>query len=107
MMIEMRVYECAPGRLSALQERFENHTLEFFKKHGIEPIGLWGTLVGGNNHELTYMLKWKDMADRELKWNALQADAEWVAVRTKSEAEKPIVARVTNQFLAPANFFKA
>ena len=36
MIIEMRVYRCAPGRLAALQERFAKHTL-----------------------------KWRDMAERE------------------------------------------
>ena len=107
MIIEMRVYECAPGRLAALQERFAKHTLGFFQKHGIEPIGFWTTLVGRNNHELTYLLKWKDMAEREAKWNAFQADPDCIARRNESEAEKPIVARVENQFLAPAAFFSA
>ncbi len=107
MMIEMRIYECAPGRLPALQERFANHTLGFFKRYGIEPVGFWTTLVGRNNHELTYLLKWKDMADREAKWNAFQADPEWIARRAESEADKPIIVRVENQFFAPAAFFPA
>lgn len=107
MIIEMRVYECAPGRLGALQERFAKHTLGFFQKHGIEPMGFWTTLVGRNNHELTYLLKWKDMAEREAKWNAFQADPDWIARRAESEAEKPIVTRVENQFMAPAAFFPA
>lgn len=105
MMIELRVYQCAPGRLAALQERFAKHTLGFFKKHGIEPVGFWTTLVGESNHELTYLLKWQDMAERERKWNAFQADPEWIARRTESEAERPIVANIKSQFLAPAAFF--
>jgi hypothetical protein len=105
-MIEVRVYRCAPGRLPALQDRFTKHTLGFFKKHGIEPLGFWTTLVGDSNHELTYMLKWKDMAEREAKWNAFQSDPDWIARRAESEAEKPIVMNIQNQFLAPAAFFR-
>lgn len=39
MIVEMRIYHCAPGRLPALNDRFTNITLDFFKKYGIEPIG--------------------------------------------------------------------
>ena len=45
MIVEMRVYHCAPGRLPALNERFSKATLGFFEKHGIRPIGFWTTLV--------------------------------------------------------------
>jgi hypothetical protein len=74
-------------------------------KHGIEPLALWTTVVGRSNHELTYRLKWRDMAEREAKWNAFQADPEWIARRAESEAEKPIVASIENRFFAPAAFF--
>ena len=106
MIIEERVYYCAPTRLGALQDRFKNHTLGFFKKHGIRPIGFWTTLVGQDNHALTYLLEWNDMAEREQKWNAFQADPEWIAARAQSEAEKPILARVSNQFYAPCAWFE-
>lgn len=106
MIIEMRRYYCCPTRLGALQERFTRHTLGFFAKHGIKPLGFWTTLVGEDNHELMYLLEWKDMAEREAKWNAFQADPEWIARRAESEADKPILARVSNQFLAPCAFFK-
>ena len=106
MVIEMRRYFCAPARMGALQERFTQHTMGFFAKHGIKPLGFWTTLVGEDNHELMYLLEWKDMAEREAKWNAFQTDPEWIARRAESEAEKPILARVSNQFLAPCAFFK-
>jgi NIPSNAP len=44
MIVEMRIYHCAPGRLPALNDRFSNITLDFFKKYGIEPMGFWTTL---------------------------------------------------------------
>jgi hypothetical protein len=104
MLVELRIYHCAPGRLPALQDRFANHTLGLFKKHGIEQIGFWTTLAGPSNQTLTYLLKWESLAERELKWNAFQTDSEWIARRAESEAEKIIVERIENQFLAPTAY---
>jgi hypothetical protein len=104
MIVEMRVYHCLPGRLQALQERFSATTLVFFEKYGIEQIGFWTTLIGPSNHTLTYLLKWQSLAERETKWNAFQADEEWITKRAASEAEKMIVERIENVFLTPTAF---
>lgn len=104
MIVEMRVYYCAPTRLPALLERFRSTTLGFFQKYGIEQVGFWTTLVGPDNHALTYLLKWGDMAQREARWNAFQADPDWIAARAETEKDRPIVARIENTFLAPTDF---
>jgi hypothetical protein len=104
MIIELRIYHCCATRLPALHERFATHTLGFWKKHGIEQVGFWTTLVGPSNHALTYMLRWESLAEREQKWNAFQADEGWIKVRAATEAEQPIVERVENQFLTPTAY---
>lgn len=104
MIIEMRIYHCAPGRLPALNERFTGITLDFFKKYGIEQVGFWTTLIGPSNQTLTYMLKWDSLAEREQKWNAFQADPEWLTKRAATEAVSTIVERVENHFLAPTAY---
>ena len=60
--------------------------------------------MGPDNHALTYLLKWDDMAQREARWNAFQADPEWIARRAETEKDRPIVARIENTFLAPTDF---
>lgn len=104
MIVEMRIYHCLPGRLPALHERFINHTLGFFAKHGIEQIGFWTTLAGPSNHALTYLLKWQSLAEREAKWDAFQADPEWIARRVESETTHSIVERIENHFLTPTKY---
>ena len=104
MIYELRIYHCAPGRLPALNNRFETITLDLWKKYGIKQVGFWTTLVGPNNQALTYMLQWESQADREVKWNAFANDPEWIAKRNATEAEKIIVERVENQFLAPTSY---
>jgi hypothetical protein len=104
MIIELRVYHCLPGRLPALNARFENTTLAFWEKYGIRQVGFFTTLVGASNQALTYMLEWESLAERETRWGAFSADPAWLAARAASEAEAPIVARIENSFLVPTSY---
>jgi hypothetical protein len=98
MLYEARIYMTVPGRLPALNDRFANHTLGFFKKHGIGVFGFWTDEIGASNR-LTYILTYDSMADREAKWGAFQADTGWHEVRAKTEASGPIVDHVINTFM--------
>jgi NIPSNAP len=104
MIYEMRVYRCLPGRLPALLNRFETITLKIWEKHGIRPAGFFTTLVGESNQELTYLLAWESLAEREKKWTAFQTDPEWIAARARTEADGQIVGNVVNQLLVPTAF---
>ena len=104
MIYETRVYRCLPGRLPALLKRFENITLKLWEKHGIRQAGFFTTLVGESNQELTYLLAWESLADREKKWNAFVTDPEWNEKRAESERDGPIVASISNSFLQPTAF---
>ena len=104
MIYELRIYRTVPGRMPNLLARFQNHTLRIWEKHGIRQAGFWTTLVGESNNELTYLLAWESLAERETKWAAFMADAEWLAVRGESEKDGPIVATLSNQILAPTAF---
>jgi hypothetical protein len=100
----MRVYRCVPGRLPALLKRFETITLEIWQRHGIRQAGFWTTLVGESNQDLTYLLAWESMAERERIWDAFQADPDWIAKRAETERDGQIVQNITNAFLAPTAF---
>ncbi len=104
MIYELRIYRCLPGRLPALIKRFEDATLRIWDKHGIEQAGFWTTVIGESNNDLTYLIRWASMADREARWKAFTTDPEWLAARDASEADGQIVANITSQFLAPTRF---
>ena len=104
MIYEMRVYRCIPGRLPALLKRFETITLKLWEKHSIRQAGFFTTLVGESHQELTYLLAWESLADREKKWAAFQSDTEWIEARAKTEADGQIVANIVNQLLVPTAF---
>lgn len=104
MIYELRVYHPVPGQMANLLARFEDHTIALWEKHGIRPIGFWTTLIGESSNELTYILQWESLADRETKWTAFQNDPAWRTVRDDSERNGPIVASVLNQVLSPTRF---
>ena len=104
MIMEMRVYRCLPGRLPALMKRFDTLTLKLWEKNGIKQAGFFTTLIGTSNQELTYFVAWDSLAEREKKWNAFQADPDWIAGRTKSEEDGPIINNIVSQLLVPTAF---
>jgi hypothetical protein len=104
MIYEMRIYNCVPGRMPALLKRFADHTCGLFEKHGIRQAGFFTTLVGESHNQLTYLLAWESLAEREVKWSAFATDPAWIAVRDASEADGPILASISNQLLTPTAF---
>ena len=61
-------------------------------------------MIGESNQELTYLLAWESLAERERKWTAFVSDPEWVAVRNETEKDGPIVATIANSILEPTSF---
>ena len=104
MIYEMRVYRCVPGRLPALLNRFANITLKIWERHGIKQAGFFTTLIGESNQELTYLLAWESLADRDKKWTAFATDPEWITARAKTEEDGQIVGNIVNQLLVPTKF---
>jgi hypothetical protein len=103
MLYELRIYECVPGRLPALHQRFRDVTRRMLEKHGIPVLGYWEDVIGAGNR-LIWMIRWASMAEREEKWTAFSTDPEWVAARNKSEESGPIVARVLNTLMRPTDY---
>lgn len=103
MIHELRVYEAMPGKLPALHSRFRDVTLGLFERHGLKVVGFWDTVVGTSN-QLTYLLAFDDLAQREQAWKAFQSDPEWKEARAASEKDGPLVARITNTILRPTDY---
>jgi hypothetical protein len=104
MIYEMRTYHCAPQKLPALHKRFEQITLKFWEKYGIQQVAFFTTLIGESNQSLTYFLKWESLAEREKKWNAFSTDPEWLVKRAETESEGIIVERIENTILSPTSY---
>ena len=106
MIHELRIYTCLPGRLPALQQRFETATLAIWDRLAIRSLGFWTTMIGSSSNDLTYLLEWRSLAEREQKWAEFIADREWQEARARSEADGPIVANIASSLLQPTSFYR-
>jgi hypothetical protein len=104
MIYELRIYKAMPGRMQKLLARFNDHTLPIWARHGIAQVGFWRTHIGESNNDLTYLLAWESLADRETRWTAFQSDPAWLKAREDSEKDGPIIANISSQFLTPTAF---
>ncbi len=103
MLYELREYYVLPGRMPNMLARFRDHTTKIFDRLGITNIGYWTEEIGSQNR-LTYIIAFRDMADREQKWAAFREDPEWIKARDASELDGQIVEDVENRLLNPTDF---
>ena len=99
MIYESRIYKAVPGKLPAINARFANHTIGFFEEFNIGIVGFWNDEIGASN-QLTYILSFDSMADREEKWSAFGSHKPWLEVRAETEVNGPLVAQVINSFMS-------
>lgn len=104
-VFELRTYHCLPGRLEALDTRFEDHTRKLFEKHGMTNIVYWHTVPqDGAQPKLVYLLAHKSEDAAKASFDAFRKDPDWVKARDASEANGKIVEKVESVFLTPLDF---
>ncbi|MFC2099260.1 NIPSNAP family protein [Candidatus Bipolaricaulota bacterium] len=104
MIYECRVYTVVPGRMGALHALFRDHTCRIFERHGMKVVGFFTTEIGERNDQLTYLLGFDSLADRERAWSAFRSDPEWAKVKAASEKDGPIVLRLSSAILTPTDY---
>ena len=107
-LFELRTYHASPGKLDDLLARFRNHTVELFKKHGMENFGYWvpTDAKNGAGETLIYILAHKDKAAAEESWKEFRADADWDKAKKESEVNGPLTVPngVQSVYMAPTDF---
>jgi hypothetical protein len=86
-VFELRTYTTTKGNLAALNDRFRDHTLKLFEKHGMTNVVYWTLLPDekGSDVTLVYLLAHKDPAAAKASFDAFRNDPAWVAARDASE----------------------
>jgi hypothetical protein len=104
MLYELRIYTAHPGRMPDLLQRFEALVLPLWQRHGIRQAGFWTAHNDADNLDLTYLLAWDALAEREARWAAFVQDPEWTAGYQQSEHNGKLVAGMRSAFLQPTAF---
>lgn len=102
---EMRKYYAAEGKLDALNARFRNHTVNLFKKHGMDVIGFWVPNEGPEaNKVLIYLLAFPSKEAREASFKGFVNDPEWKKAKEASEVDGKLVDKIESTFLSPTDY---
>ena len=104
-IFELRTYESHSIKAAKKKiEMFnEGGEIAIFKKTGLRPVFFGETLIGPQMPNLTYMLVFDDMADRDKKWSIFGGDPEWKKLRANN-AYKDTVSNITDIILRPAGY---
>ena len=103
-LFELREYQAMPGKIANVTDRFGGFTCDAFKKHGFRQVGYWLNRIGGNDHQLTYMLAWESLDERVNRFDTFAKDPDRARVFGESEKNGPIVEQVTTTILRPTAF---
>ena len=105
-VFELRTYTCNEGKLEALKARFRDHTIEIFKRHGMESIGYWIPTDGEKSKTtLIYIIAHSSREQATKNWREFAADPEWKKVAADSEANGKILVKAPESvFMSAADF---
>ena len=103
---ELRTYTCNEGKLDALKARFRDHTIEIFKRHGMESIGYWVPEDPVKSKTtLIYIISHSSREAATKNWREFAADPEWKKVAAESEVNGKILAKPPESvFMDPTDF---
>jgi len=105
-MFELRTYESpTPQDHVRKVEMFNGGEFDVFEKAGFWQVFYGDTLIGSRLPNLTYMLGFEDLADRNKKWDAFRSAPEWKKLSTMPRyAFEEIVSNITNIILRPTPY---
>src|SRR5262245_11839298 len=102
---ELRTYTCNEGKLDALKTRCRDHTIEIFKRHGIESVGYWIPQDERSKTTLIYIIVHPSREAAAKNWKEFLADPEWKKVAAASEVNGKILSKPPESvFMDPADF---
>jgi hypothetical protein len=84
---------------------FNNGEIATFQRLGMRPVFIGESIVGPRQPNITYMLSFDSLAEREKLWSAFGSDPEWKKLSAPPELkDSQIVANISNIMLRPLPF---
>lgn len=104
-IFEMRTYESHSRKAAKKKIEMFNKggEMQIFREAGLHPVFFGETLIGPKMPNLTYMLAFENMKERDKNWSAFSKHPDWKALKAKAEY-KDTVSNITDIILRPASF---
>jgi NIPSNAP len=102
---ELRIYHAVPEKIDELVDRFRDHTMKLFTKHGMKSVAYWTALDEPvKSSTFFYILEHPSREAAAANWKAFQDDAHWKSVKAKSEENGKLVEKIDSTFLTLTDF---
>lgn len=102
---EFRIYEShsAAAGQKKIEMFNEGGEIAIFRRTGLRPVFFGETVAGSLMPNLSYMLVFENMAERDAAWARFSADPDWVTLRNDPRYSDT-VSNITDIILSPAPF---
>ena len=103
-IFELRVYESHTDEAALRKiEMFNNGEIPIFREVGLHPVFFAETLIGEKLPNLTYMLAFENMAERDAAWERFIDHPDWKALSADSYYAESVSA-ITDFILRPTAY---
>ncbi len=105
-VFELRTYEAHSKKANKKKiEMFNVGEIAIFRRTGLTPVFFGETIIGTKLPNLTYMLVFENMAERDKNWGTFVGDAEWKKLSTTpGYTDLEILTNISNVFLRPTAY---
>ena len=105
-VFELRIYESQSMAARVKKAKmFNDAEIGVFQRLGMRPTLIGESVIGPRQPNITYMLSFDSLGDREKLWSAFGSDPEWKKISAPPELKDPkIVANISNFMLHPLAF---
>ncbi len=105
-VFELRTYESPSDQDHKRKvEMMQSGEEDVFAKAGFSQVFYGDTLIGSRLPNLTYMLSYESVSDRDKRWAAFRTAPEWKALSSQPRyAFEAIVSNITNIILTPTAY---
>ena len=102
-VLQLRIYESPSVKTNQKKiEMFNRKEIEIFRKTGLNPVFFGEAIIGSKMPNLTYMLGFESVEEKDAAWDRFRADPEWLELRAIPEYDdKRILCGITNLVLKP------
>ena len=104
-IFELRIYESHSAKMGKRKVQMFNEGGEIgiFRKTGLTPVFFGESIIGPNLPNLNYMLAFKDMADRDQRWQVFRDDPDWKKL-SADPTYRDTVSNITDIILRPTDY---
>jgi hypothetical protein len=104
-VFQLRTYYPRQGQMEAVKERFRDHGVALFKKHGIEVIGFWTPHdERDRENRLVYLIAWPSMEAAKAAWKSFGGDPDRKRIWAEYNKDGDIVDHWEAVYLDPIDF---